>query len=474
MSQNVFLRHFSFHHQIHPFPVMALRGSAVYFIETSKSLAKESVDALLSEWDRSRIRDTLASTPPMEILRMVVEVQSALSDNARLGAPAAMILLQAAEPLVRTLPPEGAEVFMNSVEAYLVPGADYISQLQGCATLLSALRTILRGYTTLIIANQSRVAAGLETLSVAMKVFSPASHHLTPAHALFLQVALSTNAIARAVERIDKVIITEIDPSATGVLLPDFLCYYYYAGIVYVSAKRWKDSIWSFESCLTVRSYGCNAIMMAACKAYILVSLIADGSVRSLLNTYVDKYARVVCREYLELQEAFENRNFVEVNALMVKHARVFEEDQLTPLARECHIALLRHAIRALTNVYVSCTLAGIAEEMGTTEDVVRDILVEMICAGEVHGEISQTVPYTITFSDAETVSSSMLDEAIVRCDVATAAVEEARQDVLASVQYATNELRNHPRFSELMAEHEAKKRDEKSAFRKLASMLHH
>lgn len=448
---------------------------ADYLIESSKMLTKSTVNTLLLGWEHQKVRQVLAGASLAEIMNVAERVRTFYIDHPRIGGPAIAVVLSAAASHAHNLPLGASNLFIDIVESYLVSGADYATQFHGCELLLSAFRSVLRGYTALLVAHPSKTLAGLETLAAATHAFSPGAHHLTPAHSLFLQVVLSSRTcIEKAVDFLDRTIITEIDPSATGSTLADYLCYYYYAGILYASVKRWKESIWSLESALTVRSYGCNAIMMAAYKAFVLISLIADGAVRPLLNTHAEKYTRLVCKEYVEVQEAFEKRNFVEMNLLMEKYAKVFKEDQLDPLAGECHAALLRHSILALTNVYVSCTVSGIAEEMGTTAEVVHRVLQEMILSGEVCAQISEAPPYTVTFRDAQTASSTVLREAIVKCEKATEAVSESHHDVLASMQFVSHQLRNDPKFSEIMVEHQERRREENSTFRKFASMLHH
>jgi hypothetical protein len=438
-----------------------------YFVDSSLSIAKQGIDAVVEEWDTLKLRDF----PAENIMNAVRSVTASFSQRPRDGCPAVAALLYAAS--AKQLSPEHSAVFIDAVESFLVPGADYAGQFEGSEPLLRWFRGTMKGYVAQVQLYPTRTTSAIETLLFTLRAFAPGQHHLTPSHPLLLQLVLASQSnVPRALELLDQTSITEIEPRATGVILADFLAYYYYAGILYASVQRWKDAKFSFESSLTVRNYGSNAIMMASFKAYVLVSLIADGVVRPLLNNHVDRYARVLCKEYFDVQDAFEKKNFSELNAVMDSHSKVFADDQLAPLARECHAALLRHSIRSLTKVYVSCPLSSIATEMGTTEDVVHRVLKEMILSDEVSARISSESPFTVTFFDPQTVSHHQLDEAIVKCAAAANAIEESHVDVLSSVQYASHHLRNHPKFTEIMTEYADQKQSSQPVLSKLASML--
>ncbi|CUG93394.1 Hypothetical protein, putative [Bodo saltans] len=439
-----------------------------YFVETSREIPKQGLETVVAAWEKIQKHDLHSE----DIMLAVRSVASCFAQRPRDGCPALAFLLNAASS--KPLLPAQSAVYIEAVEGILVPGADYASQFEGNEHLLRWLRGSLQGYVAQVLQQPSKTEAAFETLSFALRAFAPGQHHLTPSHSLLLQLVLASRTkIALALELLDQTSITEIDPRATGVVFSDFLAYYYYAGILYASVQRWDDAKFSFESSLTVRNYGGNAIMMAAYKAYVFVSLIADGVVRPLLNGHVEKFARTLCKEYFDVQDAFEKKNFVELNSVMENHSKVFEVDQLAPLARVCHASLLRHSIRSLTKVYVSCPLSSIAVEMGTTEDVVHGVLKEMISTGEVSAQVSSESPVTVTFFDPQTVSHRMLDESIAKCAAAENAIEESHVDVLSSVQYSSHHLRNHPKFTEIMAEFAERKQNGQPVLSKLSSFLH-
>lgn len=443
-----------------------------YLVETSRNIHSRGAATVVAEWEHQRVREVAYQQSPDLLCNAVRAVASEFSQQPRDGCPAIVLLLNALSRH-QVLGRNNASLYMNIVETFVIPNADYVTQFEGNEHLLSMWRGALQGYVTFAVAHPGSMVP-FESLKKATTDFAPSgSHHLTPAHPLLLQLVLSTQAnVPQAIALLDATTITEIDPLATGVKLSDFLSYFYYAGILYASVQRWKEAKFAFESSLTVRNYGSNAIMMASYKAYILVSLIADGVVRPLLNAHLDKDARVSCKEYFEVKDAFEKKSFVELNTVMSNHAKVFEGDQLAPLARECHAALLRHSIRSLTKVYVSCSLESIAAEMGTTEEVVHGVLQEMIASNDVAAILSVGAPFTVRFFDPQTVSTSALNSAIAKCNDAVKALEESHQDVLASVQFATHQLRNNPKFSEVMTEYSEQKRESTSLLRKLGSLM--
>lgn len=102
--------------------------------------------------------------------------------------------------------------------------------------------------------------------------------------------------------------ILEVDPASTGLKTRDYLLYCYYGAMVCIGLKHLDRALELLTLALTVPAEGLSAIMVAAYRKYILVSLLKDGAV-SLLPKYQPTFLSRAVGPLLLLRSLDEERN---------------------------------------------------------------------------------------------------------------------------------------------------------------------
>jgi len=186
----------------------------------------------------------------------------------------------------------------------------------------------------------------------------------------------------------------EVNAEATGVTPKDLLCYYYYAGRVYVGMKLYKKALESFKLVFTIPAVVLSAVMVEAYKKLILVSLIANGQVAAIpkyTSTVVHRHIKNACPQYQELANAFATHNTDEVHKCAAAYAEVFQKDGNFGLVKQCIQALYSSNIKRHTQTYLILSLRDIAEsvKLPGANEAERAVL-RMIEDGEIFAAISQ------------------------------------------------------------------------------------
>ncbi|KAI9216882.1 hypothetical protein BC828DRAFT_282176 [Blastocladiella britannica] len=201
-------------------------------------------------------------------------------------------------------------------------------------------------------------------------------------------------------------VISPIHPLALRVVVRDVLLYHYYGGIVMASLKRYDEAIQLFEFTLTVPSRAVSAIQVAAYKKLVLVSAIARGSIPTIPKmgpSPVPGAVRAAAEIYHDLVRAMSATDG-RLEATLANHALKFQADDNLGLARQAVTSAQIHALRRLTDVYVTVSLREAARALGTTGTIAgaERLLVRMIDSGAVIASITHDDSAPVAGSDDE------------------------------------------------------------------------
>ena len=125
----------------------------------------------------------------------------------------------------------------------------------------------------------------------------------------------------------------------------------------------------------------------------MLCSLIASGELPRLPKYVAPVIARPIkaLPTYTEFAEAFTTGELPKLREVLEKHASTFRADKNYGLAKQCVPALMRRAVRQLTETYLTLSLSQIAEIVGfESEALASRQLRQMIVSGEIYASIDE------------------------------------------------------------------------------------
>lgn len=216
---------------------------------------------------------------------------------------------------------------------------------------------------------------------------------ITPLHTDLLQLCLLSKFYRAALPVLEEELY-EVNVEATGVTPKDVLCYYYYAGRVYVGMKQFKKALEAFKLVFTVPAVVLSAVTVESFKKLILVSLIATGqpaAIPKYTSTIVHRHIKNACPQYQEFATAFATHNTDEVQKCAASYAELFQKDGNLGLVKQCIQALYSINIKRHTQTYLILSLRDIAEsvKLHNPQEAERAVL-RMIEDGEIFAAINQ------------------------------------------------------------------------------------
>ncbi|KAI8348303.1 hypothetical protein BD560DRAFT_239777 [Blakeslea trispora] len=191
---------------------------------------------------------------------------------------------------------------------------------------------------------------------------------LTALHPRFLQACISAKAYRFPLDLLNRDI-DLIDTTRYELDIQCFLEYYYYGGIVYIANKQHERALEFLSIAIaapTVRAV--STIQMMAYHKFILVSLIADGKMRSLpkyTSPDIEKVASVWSSHYLSLIKAFQQTDIGLFQEIASKHSAHFEAFHEIGLVKQCFQSLRRKKIKEMTKVYITVSLEDMVNKIG-------------------------------------------------------------------------------------------------------------
>eukprot|EP01094_Clydonella_sp_ATCC50884_P001563 TRINITY_DN1117_c0_g1_i1.p1 TRINITY_DN1117_c0_g1~~TRINITY_DN1117_c0_g1_i1.p1 ORF type:complete len:437 (-),score=187.36 TRINITY_DN1117_c0_g1_i1:231-1541(-) len=252
--------------------------------------------------------------------------------------------------------------------------------------------------------------ASLRLLRTAVRTLQPDRAHITPVHALLFQNALLARCYHVPVALLDEMP-TDIDPHGTNMAVTDYLLFCYYGAIAYIGVKRFSAALQLLQLAMTTPAMALSAIVYECHKKFVLVSLIADGKVRSLpkqASTIVSRTLKMVAHPaYSSLVTAYSTQSTDELHKVAEKYAEEFQKDHNFGLVKQVIQSLYERNILGTTKVYLTLSLADIKESASlTSEKEVEDRIVRMISEDKLSASINQTQS-TVSFeADDETYNT--------------------------------------------------------------------
>lgn len=119
-------------------------------------------------------------------------------------------------------------------------------------------------------------SAAMRAITRAAMATAPNPHCLTPSHAVAAMLGCDSKHYREVCAMADSDLF-EVMPKATGSLVEDVLCYYYYAGVAYAALKKWGKATDAFSMVLVTPSATLSAVSFEAERWRILCSLMATG-----------------------------------------------------------------------------------------------------------------------------------------------------------------------------------------------------
>lgn len=286
--------------------------------------------------------------------------------------------------------------------------------------------------------------AAISPLLAAACALQPSPSHFTPLHAEFLKVCVLAKCYHAAAPLLSQELL-HVDRDATLVSPRDLLLYFYYAGMVQTGLKRYASAVQYFTLCVSAPTNVLNTIMIEAYKKCapppvrcrcrcplprsacprpalcpmaclgvarhrsrplaptrthgvarrcLLCSLVQSGEPPRMPKYVSPSIARAIkttLAPYTELADAFASGKQTDLRAALDKHGAAFAADHNLGLAKQTVPALMRRAIRTLTDTYLTLSLSDIAQyvglpDVGAAERQIR----AMIVSDEIGAAIDQ------------------------------------------------------------------------------------
>jgi len=182
----------------------------------------------------------------------------------------------------------------------------------------------------------------------------------------------------------------------------EVLEYFYYSGGIFTGLRRWADAVDCFENCITypAKDGACSKIMTDAYKQWVIVSVLAEGRLRSLPKTTSPgavKAFRVIGKAYETVASIFETGTAVRLKAEIEYGVKTWHDDYNVGIMNEILSAYQKFQVRNLGQVYTKISIPEIhnqtvdavtGSKLPTTQ-AVENLVQTMIQDGSLNGTMS-------------------------------------------------------------------------------------
>eukprot|EP01132_Coremiostelium_polycephalum_P009056 gene9056-11094_t len=234
---------------------------------------------------------------------------------------------------------------------------------------------------------------GVNYLRRAICVIQERASQLTPIHADFLQLCILSKSYSIALPIIEDQNITELNPDYTHINIKDVLCYFYYAGIIFTTLKKYKHALESFKMVFTAPATAISAIAIEAYKKYLVIHLIQNGQSPNFPRytpNIIQRNIKVHCKAYTDLSVAFTSNNMTELQTKIAMNSEAFTKDHNLGLVKLSLKAMYRRNIKKLTQTYMTLSIRDIAEHVKLSPRDAELYVLKMIEEGEIFATINQ------------------------------------------------------------------------------------
>lgn len=246
---------------------------------------------------------------------------------------------------------------------------------------------------TQALVEKKQAIRGISTLVAALAKIQLHPGQLTSIHADICQLCLLSKNMKPALPLLDTDI-TEISQESGHFDATNFLCYYYYGGMIYAGQKNWNRSAYFFEVAITTPSMAVSHIVLEAYKKFILVSLILHGKVPILpkyTSPVVSRFIKPLSSAYSDLGTACATNSPTDIRVVLDKHAEQFSNDKNMGLAKQVLASMYRKNIQRLTKTFLTLSLTDIARRVHLSSPAEAEQYVQnMIEDGEIYASISK------------------------------------------------------------------------------------
>ncbi|KAF2259456.1 hypothetical protein CC78DRAFT_537069 [Lojkania enalia] len=181
------------------------------------------------------------------------------------------------------------------------------------------------------------------------------------------------------------------------ITLPDIQEYYVLGAMAYIGVHQFKKAMQFLEHVLVVpvSNNSANGLMLEAYKKWVLLSCLANGSVKApprTANGAAMKQVRTASRAYEALAEAFAQMdNLPKLKAQVNAGKDLWAEDGNTGLVRELVDQQLKFYVTRLSRTYSAIPVLNIATNLSQTVEQFTQYLEKLINAGELNASIERT-----------------------------------------------------------------------------------
>ena len=241
---------------------------------------------------------------------------------------------------------------------------------------------------------RKKPASAIKGLAAAVVAAQPTPDHLTPQHAMLFQCCLLAKCHNAALPILERAVF-EVVPTATGVTSRDFLTCCYYGGSIFAGLRRYEEAAALFLHAVTAPATAVSAVVVAAYKRYVCVSLIGSGAVPPFPRytaPAVQRHLKSACAEYINLSDAYKTRDREHLAKAAKNHEEAFAADGNGGLVSLVVDSLAKARVQRLTQTYLTLSLSDIASAVklpGGAAEAER-IVVRMIERGEIFASVSQ------------------------------------------------------------------------------------
>eukprot|EP00300_Choanocystis_sp_HF-7_P033122 c45415_g1_i1.p1 GENE.c45415_g1_i1~~c45415_g1_i1.p1 ORF type:complete len:437 (-),score=105.94 c45415_g1_i1:44-1354(-) len=228
-------------------------------------------------------------------------------------------------------------------------------------------------------------------LSLACSKIQHSPNQITSVHAFFLRACIVSKCYKAALPLLEQNL---FEVSKASLNVENLLLYCYYAALVCIAVKRFHRAMNFLSMAFSVPEEATSAIVVAAYKRYVLVSLLLRGKVdetHRLLTANASRKVKIGCSAYTEFAAVFETRKEEDIKPILEKYSDVFQKDRLFGLVKQCMANLSELKIRRLTDAYLTLSLGDLASKVSLGAQDVEKRLFKMVSSGKITALIDQS-----------------------------------------------------------------------------------
>ncbi|XP_076456626.1 COP9 signalosome complex subunit 3-like isoform X2 [Babylonia areolata] len=284
---------------------------------------------------------------------------------------------------------------------------------------------------------------GIAILRQAIRKIQTHPALLTSVHSDLCQLCLLAKNMKPALSILD-IDITEISRESGHYDAKDFLCYFYYGGMIYTALKNYNRALYFFEMAVTTPSMAVSHITMEAYKKFLLVALVVQGKVPTLpkyTSQVVPRYIKPLCQAYHDLANAYATNNPAEVRSTINKHMDTYTRDNNVGLVKQCETAMFKKNIQRLTKTFLTLSLTDMANrvQLPNPREAEKYVL-HMIEDGEIFATINQKDGMVRFHDNPEKYNSAAmlleLDKEMQKCIKMDEKLKEMDREIAVNPQY--------------------------------------